>query len=504
MSNRNTGVVTVVLLASIIAGTFLRFLALDREPLWLDEIHSIQAVLHASSISEAFWNYVIPAPTPPLYYFFIMGWAKVAGITEMALRLPSALIGTLSLPIFYFGLKGVFGRSLAASATIFLSLSWPAVYYSQEVRGYILVSLFCIISSICFAHINKQLGQGQDRASNWYWMLFWSVLASMTHPFGLLLTGFQFVYLFLTNITRRTVMLRALVLGLILGAIYGTWTYFNIRFGIGWLIGSSNMFDAPDWWFFVDVGAFLFHHPLAGAITAGGVLLLGGKSYYFRFLECLRNRNWTEPEIYAPIMLAAPFTIAFIVSQFQPLMYTRYLIVFLPYIYIFYGTILCRGELLVSLRPPVLAAILVIFGSYWVYRDFLILEKPQTNIISQIALAHLDDESVLLAGCSYDRAFSCKAGPNEKTNSRWSKYLYYLNPGQVIKFTTVPRPFRTIEELRSEIKSAEAFGKKRLIIIGSRKQTRYVSLAVEEFIRRKRKCDVQKFISANIAICNLT
>jgi len=163
-----------------------------------------------------------------------------------------------------------------------------------------------------------------------------------------------------------------------------------------------------------------------------------------------------------------------------------------------------NGELLVSLRPPVLAAIPVIVGSYWIYRDFLILEKPQTNIISQIALEHLDDESVLLAGYSYDRAFSCKSGPNEKTNARWSKYLYYLNPGQVIKFTTVPRPFRTIKELRSEIKSAEASGKKRLIIIGSHKQTRYVSLAVEKFIRRKRKCDVQKFISANIAICNLT
>ncbi|OQY43345.1 MAG: hypothetical protein B6242_14825, partial [Anaerolineaceae bacterium 4572_78] len=135
----------------------LRVYALDFQPLWGDEGWSfyfacmpIVDMIHLTALDIH----------PPLYYLILHGWFMIAGITSEMGRFVSVICGTLLIPIVYqlahviesnhtiSKVSGV-GGVLAAFIT---AINPMAIYYSQEVRMYGLVTLLGTMSMLAFVH----------------------------------------------------------------------------------------------------------------------------------------------------------------------------------------------------------------------------------------------------------------------------------------------------------------------------------------------------------------
>ena len=84
--------------------------------------------------------------TNPAYYFLVYWSQRLLGDTVWAARLPSAILGTLSIPVFYLACRDFFNKPVAMVSTILLLLHGWHLYHSQLSRFYAGVFLFSILS----------------------------------------------------------------------------------------------------------------------------------------------------------------------------------------------------------------------------------------------------------------------------------------------------------------------------------------------------------------------
>ena len=132
---KEIGVLTLLTLAAC----GLRLLRLDFQPLWWDEGYSVWFATHPLGQMLALTAQDIH---PPLYYALLRGWTLLLGAGPVALRLLSAVIGTLAIPAVYLAGRRLFGsRRTALLAAALLAINPLHIYYSQEVRMYGLVAL---------------------------------------------------------------------------------------------------------------------------------------------------------------------------------------------------------------------------------------------------------------------------------------------------------------------------------------------------------------------------
>jgi len=199
------------------------------------------------------------------------------------------------------------------------------------------------MAAVLWMRILKDLANSESDTADWYKLFIVSVLAALTHPFGFIITGFQWLYLFVAVLGNRDLTIKAMLFGSGLFVVYLCWFIPN-TFGIAKVIAEDQLyFERPGLWFFVHIGAFLFHHPVVAALTCIIPLSLGAAPYVKVLQRVIREWDLTSPAIYLPFMLAAPFLFSFGVAQIKPFMYSRHLIVFLPFIFAFFAYVLsCR------------------------------------------------------------------------------------------------------------------------------------------------------------------
>lgn len=79
--------------------------------------------------------------------FNILAWLslKVFGANEFGLRFPSAVLGTLTVPVVYLLGARLGGRTVGLVAALLIALSTPAIYFSQEARPY---ALMCFATAL--------------------------------------------------------------------------------------------------------------------------------------------------------------------------------------------------------------------------------------------------------------------------------------------------------------------------------------------------------------------
>jgi mannosyltransferase len=128
-------------LITALAG-FLRFYRLDHQSLWMDEVLTILS--SHTSFDRILFDPPVDPNVPPLYYL-LMGALKGFGDGEIALRLPSALAGVLSVPLLYSVATNWLGRS-GILATLLLAVSPLHVWYSQEARPYALLIFLALLA----------------------------------------------------------------------------------------------------------------------------------------------------------------------------------------------------------------------------------------------------------------------------------------------------------------------------------------------------------------------
>jgi mannosyltransferase len=128
----------------------LRLSTLDLQSFWYDEAFTPVHVLHAS-LGATLRSVVHTENTPPLWYAIAWADSRVLGAGEVALRLPSALVGIATVPVAWaIGRELTARRATAIAAAAFVAVNPLFVWYSQEARAYGLFVFMSALAMLCF------------------------------------------------------------------------------------------------------------------------------------------------------------------------------------------------------------------------------------------------------------------------------------------------------------------------------------------------------------------
>jgi len=126
----------VPFLLILAAGIALRFIALGRQSFCYDEIDSVTT---AWAVEEWGWGVLALNTHGPLYLILLKGWMVLFGHGESAVRVLSAIIGSLGLILFHRVSMRFIGRNASLIALALLAFSPFHLWYSQYARNYILL-----------------------------------------------------------------------------------------------------------------------------------------------------------------------------------------------------------------------------------------------------------------------------------------------------------------------------------------------------------------------------
>jgi uncharacterized membrane protein len=136
----------------VIFGGILRFYRLDYQSLWLDEGLQYSIVAN-NSIGELFGQ--IRSFHPPLSFLINHAFLQI-GESEFFFRLPSAIFGIATLPVFYILARELTSTRVALISTLVLGVSPFHIWYSQEGRMYAQLLFFSVLSSVVLLYALKR------------------------------------------------------------------------------------------------------------------------------------------------------------------------------------------------------------------------------------------------------------------------------------------------------------------------------------------------------------
>ncbi|MGI8493712.1 MAG: hypothetical protein ACR2L1_00150, partial [Pyrinomonadaceae bacterium] len=118
--------------------------------LWTDEIFSVMAV--RLSWNEMFIRLIMDKVHPPLFYIILKLWVAIGGDSLLWLKLLPVLIASAAIIPFYGLCKELNLSARTTNLTLLLmAVNGYLIYYSQEVRMYILLLFFTVASFWMFA-----------------------------------------------------------------------------------------------------------------------------------------------------------------------------------------------------------------------------------------------------------------------------------------------------------------------------------------------------------------
>ncbi|MCB0191341.1 MAG: glycosyltransferase family 39 protein [Anaerolineae bacterium] len=137
----------------LLIAAFVRFFNLSGQSLWSDEGNSV--ALARRGLVEIAQRTAFDIH-PPLYYWLLKLWIGLWGDSEVGLRSFSAVLGVLC--VYLIGWLGIrlFGRRVGLLAALLAALSPFQVYYSQEARMYMLLTLLGTLTIVWAVLIAEQ------------------------------------------------------------------------------------------------------------------------------------------------------------------------------------------------------------------------------------------------------------------------------------------------------------------------------------------------------------
>lgn len=216
----DTYLLFLVLLLTLALAAGLRFWQLGAQSLWSDEGNS------AALATRGFAQIARDAAAdihPPLYYWLLRLWTRVAGTSEAGLRSLSAALGVLLVLVTANLGRRLFGRTVSLAVAYIAALAPFQVYYGQEARMYMLLALEAALA----VHLFWWLVDQEDRAlvkaeSATITLLPWAPLPAVllvlvwtlglyTHyAFPLLIALLSLLYLIWLLVSRSHFLWRAL------------------------------------------------------------------------------------------------------------------------------------------------------------------------------------------------------------------------------------------------------------------------------------------------------
>lgn len=184
------------LIALIACGS--AFIGLSASGLWIDELFTVHLIHHHDGLGEVFRR-ALTDTHPPLYYFFLYGWTRLAGFSESALRLPSAVFAVLAIGIFAAGTRRILSPAAIAFACAVATVSAFWFNQSQNARSYALCMVLAAgLLSGAIALRRRVLARPGFPALHWLGLSLLGLIASLTHAYLLLAFGMVLLCLILS------------------------------------------------------------------------------------------------------------------------------------------------------------------------------------------------------------------------------------------------------------------------------------------------------------------
>lgn len=138
--------------------------------LWVDEAITVsQAQLPFGAMLE---DLRVTDVHPPLHHAIVWALTRVAGTSELAVRLPSIVAGALLVPVAHGLAKALYGVRTGLVAAALVSVAPFLVWYSQEARMY---SMFILLATgSLWAQVSAIRGGGR-----WAWVAYAGTTAAM-------------------------------------------------------------------------------------------------------------------------------------------------------------------------------------------------------------------------------------------------------------------------------------------------------------------------------------
>lgn len=332
----------------------LRVLLLDRPSFWIDEIYS---VMHAARLGEGnitkqfgfvptFVALKIAGALPSAAEAMDPSSWAAGGVTERLVRLPSVVIGVLTIPILGWLARPVVGARAAVFFAFLLAVSTWHLHMSQTGRFYAQQMLFFNMAMLLYVQARLFVSTGRLVAS-----MVCLFAAFMSQPPAILLgvvLGVDWLIGVRAGDDRRHVVRAAVVGGVTAALCAGLLAFDMTRNTENWAqFGRTTSQSAP----VIVAGAIWYMNPVVVIATFAGFLCLLARQARLAF--------------YLGMSALVPLLVMAALAWSEAFVHTRYTFVILPAWLLLAGVALERssrrslGEYPVFLRAVPMAMALM-------------------------------------------------------------------------------------------------------------------------------------------------
>jgi 4-amino-4-deoxy-L-arabinose transferase-like glycosyltransferase len=271
----------------LLLGAFFRFKGLNNQSLWFDELLSVIRTAPDRSIFDILSTFQND-PHPPGFFMTLHFWTSIFGYNEVIARIFPAIIGSFSVVSVYWLGKECLNRRTGLIASVFISLNYYHIYYSQEVRPYIALFLFTTLSYTWFL---KLIRKPNRKHAILYGMF--TALMMYSHYYGLIHILAQLIFLlyyfiFEQEISYRDLIKQFALSGLIISVLYSPWIPTTLKM----FAKKKHWNPIPGKDFFIDLfKRFFGYEPFLIFLFTGLLLLL-----LFYFLTLRQPKQLSTPD----------------------------------------------------------------------------------------------------------------------------------------------------------------------------------------------------------------
>ncbi len=207
----------------------LRLYRLAAQSLWYDE--GISLNLAGRSVADI-TRAALADIHPPVYYYLLHFWTRLAGSSEFSARFLSAASGVLAVCLLYRLGRLLFGRGAGLSAAAFLAVAPVAVYYGQEARMYSLLLGLTSLWTLVWLRLLVRPGGwlGRHRRAGWFLYGLLGVVCLYTHYLAGLVLAVHVLGTMLLRLRQPRQLLGWLALQAAVGLAFLPWLL-NMSFG---------------------------------------------------------------------------------------------------------------------------------------------------------------------------------------------------------------------------------------------------------------------------------
>ncbi|MCG8441365.1 MAG: glycosyltransferase family 39 protein [Caulobacterales bacterium] len=180
-----------VLAGAIAVGVVFRFLGLDVNGLWWDELYVPQRFANVDMpLSEVVTVHWAGENSPPLYYFATWLWRQLFDFGDASLRLLPALASAATI-LFVLAFRAPpFSLPARLALAALMSVSYASVAYAHELRAYsFLIGLSTVLTVVMIRIAALHAEEEPIAPRLWIALAVAGLAASFTHYFGFLFYG---------------------------------------------------------------------------------------------------------------------------------------------------------------------------------------------------------------------------------------------------------------------------------------------------------------------------